>query len=143
MKKQTLSKIGNAVRNTFLHASMAFILVAGLSTAVQAQENSKPVTGPVEIKYLGISDGQPVFQVEFENAKEESVNITIRDQDGSILYVERFKDKKFSKKFKFERPDFDQVKLKFTLSGENGVQSEVFGITSSSRTIQDVVVTKL
>jgi len=142
MKKQTLSKISNAVRNTYLRATLAGILVTSLVPAM-AQENAKPVTGPVEIKYLGTNDGKPVFQVDFDNATEESVNITIRDQDGTILYVEKFRDKKFSKKFKFDKPEFEQAKLKFTVSGNSGVQSEEFGINSSVRTVSDVVVTKL
>src|SRR5205085_5140619 len=98
---------------------------------------------PVENKHLGNTGGKRVFQVDFENASQESVNITIRDQDGTILYVEKFKDRRFSKKFKFDKPDFEQAKLKFTVSGNSGVQSEEFGINSSIRTVQDVVVTKL
>jgi hypothetical protein len=143
MKKQTLSKISNAVRNTYLRATLAAVLIGGSATATMAQENTKPVTGPVEIKYLGTTDGKPVFQVDFDNASEESVNITIRDQDGTILYVEKFKDRRFSKKFKFDKPEFEQAKLKFTVSGNSGVRSEEFGINSSIRTVQDVVVTKL
>jgi hypothetical protein len=135
MKKQTLSKFRNVVRNIFL-AGLFIIAIA------PAHAQDKVKSRPVEIKYLGTLDGQPVFQVEFENTNAEKLSVSLRDEYGTVLYDERFKDKKFSKKFKLET-GADPVKLKFTLSNEKENQTEVFQINTNVRVVQDVVVTRL
>ncbi|MGZ5191894.1 MAG: hypothetical protein ACXWCZ_12860 [Flavisolibacter sp.] len=139
MKKQTLSKPGTLVRNIFLAA----ILMLGIIPAVKAQDSNKSNASAVEIKYLGSVENQPIFQVVFENSKQENVHVSITDENGIELYGEKFRDKRFSKKFKFEKLDTDPFKLRFTLTSDNEKSSQVFEVNTKVWTVQDVVVTKL
>ena len=139
MKKQTFNKLGNAARNTFLAA----IFLIGLSSSAQAQDTDTPVISPVEIRYLGTVDDQPVFQVDFDNATEKNVRVSITDENGILLYGGRSNEKKFSKKFKFEKAGIDPVKLTFTLTTGKERQSQVFEINTKVWTVRDVVVTRL
>ena len=139
MKKQTLSKAGTSVRNTFL----AIMLMMVMIPSVQAQDTNKTSAGSVEIKYLGTVDDQPVFLVEFDNTKQEYINVSITDEDGTHLYGEKFRDKKFSRKFKIEKSGTDPFKLKFTLTSDNERQSQIFEVNTKVWVVQDVVITKL
>jgi hypothetical protein len=139
MKKQTLSKPGTSARNIFL----ASVLMLGIVTSVQAQDTNKSSASVVEIKYLGSVDNQPVFQVTFDNLKQENVNVSISDENGVELYGEKFREKRFSKKFKFEKLDTDPFKLRFTLTSDSEKLSQVFEVNTKVWTVQDVVITKL
>ena len=139
MKKQTLSKPGTSARNIFLAA----ILMLGILPAVNAQDSNKANASVVEIKYLGLVDNQPIFQVAFDNTKQENVHVSITDENGVELYGEKFREKRFSKKFRFEKLDTDPFKLRFTLTSDNERLSQVFEVNTKVWTVQDVVVTRL
>src|SRR5690242_16939690 len=101
MKKQTFS---NAIRRTILFFGMSsFILFSFMPNISYAQD--KPSNAPeIQIRYVGTVEEQPVFQIEFENANQQALNFTIRDEDGNFLYGEKVKDKKYQKKFKYQGP---------------------------------------
>ena len=139
MKKQTLSKPGTSARNIFL----ASVLMLGIVTSAKAQDTNKSNASVVEIKYLGSVGNQPIFQVAFDNLKQENVQVSITDENGVELYGEKFKDKRFSKKFKFEKLDTDPFKLRFTLTSDSEKLSQVFEVNTKVWTVQDVVITKL
>ena len=140
MKKQFIS---NAARKTILFFSTAsFVLFSFMPFTVHAQ--GKKFTDPqVVIKYIGSVENQPVFQIEFENRNAETLNFTIRDSEGNILYGEKTKEKKFLKKFQYQDSGIDNVTLTFTISGEKDRQSQSYEINTRSRMVQDVVVTRL
>ena len=139
MKKQTFSKPGTSARNIFL----ASVLMLGIITSVKAQDSNKANASVVEIKYLGSVDNQPIFQVAFDNQKQENVQVSITDENGVELYGEKFREKRFSKKFKFEKLDTDPFKLRFTLTRDNEKLSQIFEVNTKVWTVQDVVVTRL
>jgi|GEM_PF-796352 len=144
MKKQFTLRFGNAIRKTILRFGLTGLMAANLVPAL-AQPQDKIRTAPpaVAINYIGMINNQPVFQIEFENKNDEVLNLSIRDEQGNVLFNERFRDKKFSKKFQFDKTGIDNMKLTFTLAGEKEKQSQSFEINTNVRVIQDVVVTRL
>jgi hypothetical protein len=140
MKKQFMSTFSNVVRKTMLSLGFASFLTLSFVPSV-ANAQDKPAG--VAITYVGTVDNQPIFQIEFENKNEDVFNISIKDDAGNVLYGEKFKDKKFSKKFKYQDAGIDDVKLTFTLTSEKEKQSQSFEINTNTRVIQDVVVTRL
>ena len=140
MKKQTFS---SAIRKTILFFGMSSFVLFSFMPFVSHAQNKPSATPEILIKYIGSMEEQPVFQIEFENASQQALNLTIRDEDGNFLYGEKVKDKKYLKKFKYQGPLFDNVKLTFTLSGEKDRQVQVYELNTRTRMIQDVVVTRL
>ena len=136
MKKQFLMSLSRT-KKTILNLGLAGILFAGLPSAVHAEE--KTPTGAT-VNYVGSVDNQPIFQIEFDNKNEELFTVSIRDNEGNVLYVERTKDKKFLKRFKYQG---DDAKLTFVLSTGSGKQTQVFEVNKNIRVVQDVVVSKL
>ena len=87
--------------------------------------------------------------------EEESLTLESRYDNDTAEFVavvrfpngrqkmERFKDKEFTKSFKFDASDRSNVKLTFVLEGNKNVQSKQFNINSSTKVLDNVVVTTL
>lgn len=131
MKKQNLSTL---VRKSIFLGFTSLLLI-GASAQAKLPEPS--------IKYIGTLDGQPVFGVQLDNQNSSVYHLTIKDDTGSVLYSEKIKGKEFSKKFKFENSDRNNVKLTFIVEGKEGSQSQDFQVNTSTKVWNDVVVTTL
>lgn len=123
---------------------MVLVLNAGIVKANNEKEKVKSANRmPVELRYVGSIDQQPVLEVAYENEAAEDLNITLRDMDGNILYTGNFNDKKVVKRFQFDNHGTDDIKIKLTVSTKKRSQSDVFQINRSSQVIEEVVIAKL
>lgn len=134
MKKQSFSTL---VKRSVLSLGLSTILLAGAASA-QSSANPDPA-----VKYIGSIDGQPLFKVQLNNQTGDVYHLTIKDDEGTVLYAERFNDKQFSKSFKFDNAERSNVKLTFILEGNKTVQSKEFKVNSSTQVLDNVVVTTL
>ena len=142
MKKQTISTTRRTVKAFILRFGFASLLLGNL-LSVRAQEKTKPVDPPLYIKHLGSLQNDPVFQVDFANENTGTYILSIKEDDGSVLYSEKVKAKQYTKKFRWISPDANDSKLIFSLYNEQTKQTTSFEMNTSLRTIQDVVVTRL
>ena len=112
------------------------------ATQVSAKTEQKaPGVNIAEINPLGTSDGMLLFEVKVNNASGERFRVIVKDVDGSVLFQNYYQDKNFAKKFMIPRPDGDR--LIFLVKSPSGNTSQSFEINSSTRVIEDVVVTKI
>jgi len=134
MKKQSFNTL---VKRSVLSLGLSTILLAGAASA-QSSTNPDPA-----VKYIGTLDGQPMFKVQLNNQTGDVYHLTIKDDEGTVLYTERFTDKQFAKSFKFDNAERNNVKLTFILEGNKTVQSREFNVNSSTQVLDNVVVTTL
>ena len=137
MKKQILS----SVKKSIFSLGFTSLVLIGLATTASA--SATDTTPTPAVKYIGSLDGQPVFKVDLNNQSAGVQFLTIKDDQGVVLYSEKIKSKQFSKSFKFENSDRDNVKLTFIVENEKGVQSQEFKVNTNTRVYNDVVVTTL
>jgi hypothetical protein len=143
MKKQMSPNLRNVASKMFLPALLASVLLFnGVSNSLHAQNTTATYSKPA-IRYVGKTNDQLVFQVDFDNINEEIFNLAIKDEDGNLLYTDRFKDKKFSKKFKVDQAGYGNMKLTFVLTTDKEKQTQVFQVNTNTRVVDDVVVTNL
>jgi hypothetical protein len=141
MKKQiqsTFKPVGISSR-FFLSLLMFALMVPALAQRASLNEGAAGIA----IHYVGNVNNQPVFQVEFENTSEEPVQVSIKDEDGNTLYFAKIKDRRFSKKFQFEKAESDNMTLSFTLATPKEKHTQVFEVNTNVRMVRDVVVTRL
>lgn len=93
------------------------------------------------IKHLSTNNESIVFEVNVDNEKGEKFSVIIKGDGGATLYRGVFSDKNFSKKFVL--PKADDQKLVFQVKSASGVKSEAFEVNSSTRLVEEVIVTKL
>ena len=134
MKKQSFSTL---VKRSVLSLGLSTILLAGAASA-QSSTNPDPA-----VRYIGSIDGQPMFRVQLDNQTGNVYHLTIKDEEGTVLYTERSNNKQFAKSFKFDNSDRSNVKLTFILEGNKTVQSKEFKVNSSTQVLDNVVVTTL
>jgi hypothetical protein len=137
MKKQILS----TVKKSILSLGFTSLVLIGLATTASARTTD--TTPAPAVKYLGSLDGQPVFRVELNNENAKFQYLTIKDDQGVVLFSEKIRGKQFSKSFRFESLDRDNVKLSFIVETDKGVQSQEFKVNTNTRILNDVVVTTL
>src|ERR1051326_6402037 len=124
MKKQIVNTIRAVVKAFILRFVVpSFLVCTFLPASAQSLKQSEP---PLQIKYLGSLNEQPLFQVDFQNDNEEAYTFSIKDPEGNVLYTEKIKDKKFSKKFKWENTDLETSKLILWLTAEKNQKSQLY-----------------
>lgn len=139
MKNLRNIKLGKVVRRMVTSATLLLIL---LSTATTVNATDKVKNPPAEIKYIGSVDSKPIFQIDIANADAEEVSLTLKDQDGTVIYADLIKDKTYTRKIQLENVD-SNLKLTLSLRSKKGVQTQQFLINKNVRVIEDVQVAKL
>jgi hypothetical protein len=140
MKNVTFS--GNALTRLIKPAA-ATLLFMSLLGQVQANPIDKTKNAPVEVKYLGSVQGKPLFQIAFNNPLGEEVTLSLRDENGVLIYSDVVKDKSYSRKLQFNDLDTDKLRVTLTLRTKKESQSQTFEITKSTRVVEDVAVVSL
>ena len=117
------------------------VFTAGFTPAAKASDSTNYVS-PVELKFLGNSLDLPVFQLDLNNAEEEEFTITIRNESGNLLYSDKVKGTKISRKFKFDTDELvDGLLLVEVKSSKN--KAETFKVSTKVRYVQETSVSKL
>ncbi len=142
MKRQFTINPSSNVGKSILKLTLASLFFFLIIPSVPAQNPETPVDPLVAIRYIGTLHEKPVFQIAFENETAQTFYVSIKDDEGNVLYNEKVKDLKYNKKFQIERGS-EYTRLTFTLSSEKEHKAQVFQINTNTRMIQDVVVTKL
>lgn len=142
MKRQITTPKNRFRLNPFSKATLLTALWLHFMLIAQAQESVNPA-GEVEIKYAGTLNGQTLFRVEFDNEGRKFSELSITDEEGTILFTQRLKQQKFSQKFLVDAVNNGDFKLIVTLSDKKGKKNQVYRVNGDVRPVYDFEVTKL
>ena len=127
------------IKNYGTIALFAFFSFIGTATLANDETKDPPTA---QLKYIGVLEKQPVFQLDLNGTEQQEFTISVRDQFNEILYTERVKAKTFTRKFLLDTDNLDGAVLKVEVrSGRN--KPEVFTINRSTRFVEETSVTKL
>jgi hypothetical protein len=139
MKQQLMRVLNANVRSRFFKAT-AFALV--LSSATYAGTAAPdPGTKNTVVKHLATTSQSLFFEVKIANETGEKFSVSIKDENGNNLYRGVYSDKNFVKKFKLPRTVSD--KLVFVVRTAAGNTTEAFEISSNTKVMEEIIVTKL
>ena len=140
-----MKSVNATVKSILSAVALVAVLVLNAGTAKANNEKPKSVEDriPVEVKYVGSLNQQPVLEVSLENTNAEDLSVTLKDMDGNVLYSGNFNDKKISKKFQFDNQGSDNIQIKLTVSSKKKSYTEVFQINRSRQVVEEVVISKL
>lgn len=144
MKKQVLSNVGLFLKHIIVSTVLGFMLMANAvsSHAQSVMENAETVV-PIKVTYLGKFDLQPIFQIEIDNSKEDDLYLNLMDEDGGILYSDKFNNQRYAKKFRFDSYDAGRLKVTVSLTSKKFRKTQVLQFANEVRTVEDVVVTRV
>ena len=124
---------------------VAIALVTAASfffTTAKASDGIKIV--PVELRYVGTLQNQPLIQLDFVGTKAENeFSITIADQNGIVLYSDNVKGEKFSKQFLLDTDDLGDAVLSFSITGLKSGKTVTYKVSRKTTTVQEMDVAKL
>lgn len=117
---------------------LAFFTVFSVAASPAAMGHDKNPTVPVEMKFAGLINNQPIFQLSFYgNAQQDEFTISISDESGISLYQENFKGENFTKKFLLNTDEIGDDTLIFTILSKRTGKTTMYRVNRFSRLAQD------
>ena len=136
--KQTLNATRMITMGLFTLCTMA-ISHSALAT-VKAE-------GPIELKFIGQVEKQPVFQLSLNNDEAEEYFITVRNADYDVIFSEKIKGINLSRKYQLALDEGDLASSEFGVSiqvtSAKTHKTETFKVKATSHFIENYEVAKL
>ena len=126
--------------NTRIVPVLALTIFAVAFTLPAVAAESTPV--PVELKYIGQYNNQPVFELNMNGSEEKEFTVIIRDENNNVLYKENLKGETIRKKFMLDVEELGSSNLKFEIIGKKSARSFVYEVNKNSRQSENVVLNK-
>lgn len=98
---------------------------------------------PVELKYIGTTNNQPVFLLNLHNNNAEAFEVTLRSSSGEVLYSERLSGKQLQRKYRLNTEEIDASGITVEVSSKSSNTKVVYAINRKTRVTEDVVVDRL
>jgi hypothetical protein len=123
---------------------IAFFTVFSVAAAPAAKASDSTNVVPVQLKYIGTINNQPLVQLTFAgNAEENEFTIIIRDEYSNSLYRETIKGESFYKKFLLNNDEIGDEILRFEVISKRSNKSVVFEVSRESHYINEMAVSKV
>ncbi len=108
---------------------------------VLASDEKKEI--PVELKFIGIVEEYPVFQLNFSGAEEEEYTIIIRDEFSNVLYKDKIKAVNFSRNFTLKIEGLENTDIRFEIFSKKGDSKIVYAVSKKLHTTEDLLITQV
>jgi hypothetical protein len=122
---------------------MVFANVSSMVANAAGKTNPGDSAVPVEIKFAGLINNQPVFQLSFSGSPlQNDFTIVVIDELGNTLYRERTKGEQFTKNFQLNTDELGDQNLRFEIYCTRTKRSVSYEVNRNSRYVQDIAITK-
>lgn len=121
----------------------ALVAVALFTTAFTTPpgEDDKQII-PVELKFAGTINKQPVFKLVFTNSETCSYSVTIRDMEGMIWYKDKVKGIKLSRAYTMHAEEFGDRSFEIIVTGAKTDKTVIYKVDRSSKLVESLVINK-
>lgn len=127
---------------------IAFVLMAISSTGFsQVTVSSATEKSPIELKYIGAIENQPLFRLSLNSNDNEGYLISVKDENNDVLYSELVQGSRFSRKYKLDISeqdiDYSRFKVTFEITSKKTNKTTTYSVTKDVHVTQDILVAKL
>ncbi|MBS1597356.1 MAG: hypothetical protein JST75_03965 [Bacteroidetes bacterium] len=137
MKLQFVKSVASIAAVALLSVSNPLTSVAG---TVKGNEKSTVVNEQADVKYAGANESAYLFRVEFSNPSAQKFSLIIKNEEGLVVYNEKFSDANFDKTFQLPYDGTD-IQPTFIIRTQNGDIKRSFYV--SRKVVENFQVTKL
>jgi hypothetical protein len=129
----------------------ALIFSASLFALVPLQSMANSNNHPIEIisnentasvKFAGSTENALFLDLKVNNPNGDKFKLIIQDNDGMVLFTKEYTDTSFAKKIKILKED-ENNRYNISIRSSNKNLENNFEVSTVSKTIEDVTVTKL
>ena len=114
------------------YGTIALLVAFSLTATVSWANDGGTDTPAVSLKYLGLVQNQPMFQLDLNSIEETDFYVSIKDQNGRVIYNEKIKAKTFTRNFRLDTESLDDAIIKVEVRDGNK-KPEVFTINRNTR----------
>jgi hypothetical protein len=126
--------------------TIALLALGTIGSSTTALAGKTP-NEPIELKYIGKTENQPVFQLNLNNPETSEYFISIKDEDGKVLYSEKVKGENVKRTYRLDINEFDVSSPEFGITVEITTakthKTEVFHVKSTTHVVENFEVAKL
>lgn len=144
MKRSFMKFTSRKFMSVVLIAATAAILTPAVSKAngdKKAAIEILSTENTTSVQFAGSTDNALLFDVKVNNPKADKFTLIIQ-ADGEVLYNKEYNEVNFTKKVKLLKGG-DNTSYKFTIKSSNKSLENSFVVNTVTKTVDDVVVTKL
>lgn len=123
---------------SILLTSFSVNAATGNHSIIEILSNDKP-----SIQFTGSTSDALLFKVHIGNDKADNFTLTIKNDDGTVLFSKSFNDVNFDKQIKILKDDDNSSRYYFTVASPNKDLEETYVVSSSVRVVNDVTVNRL
>jgi hypothetical protein len=124
------------------YGTIALFVAFSFMTTVSWANDGTNDTPAVSLRYVGLVQNQPMFQLDLNSVEETDFYVSIKDQNGRVIYNEKIKAKKFTRNFRLDTESLDDAVLKVEVRDGNK-KPEVFTINRNTRYYEETSISKL
>lgn len=102
---------------------------------------------PIELKFIGNKNSQPIFQLKLNNSENGHYLISIKDLSQNVLFTEKVKGIDIMKTYRldinsddYESPSFG---LKFEVTNLDTHRTQEYKVSSETHVSNDIIVAKI
>jgi hypothetical protein len=145
MKQSFLKFAGKKfITAAFISASLFLVSFNANATSntpnIEILSNDKP-----SVEFTGSTPDALVFKVHINNQSADNFTLTIKNNDGAVLFSKSFNDANFEKQIKILKDDEynNSNRYYFTVSSTNKNLEETYVISAKVQTVDDVTINRL
>jgi len=143
--KKTFVKIVSRKFIPVLITSASLMAFAPVQSKANAKHNAIEIISnenTASVKFAGSTDNALFLDLKINNPKGDKFTLVIEDEDGQVLYTKEYTDTSFAKKLKILKDDVSS-RYNISIRSANKDLENNFAVSTVSKTVDDVIVTKL
>ena len=142
--KRTIVKIASKKFIPALIITAALFACAPTQTKANANHTIEIISNEntATVQFTGSTDNAYLLNVNVTNSKKDKFTLVISNEDGQVLYSKDYTDASFKKQIKILKTD-DNNRYNISIRSSNKDLENTFSISTVTKTVDDVVVTKL
>ncbi len=122
---------------------IALFAALSISTITMANDDKKDtIVAPVEFRYIGKVDNQPMFQLNLSGVEGEEYLIRFRDNFGYVFYSNVVKGS-LTQKFLVKTDEMEGNTVVVEVMSKKTRKTETFTIKNNQKLIDETVVAKI
>lgn len=127
--------------NTRIFAiALAVTFTTAFNSPALAIDEKKPI--PVEMKFVGNVENQPVFELIFTGTEENEFMIVVRDEFNYELYRDNIKAGHVTKKFLLNTEELGDAAIQFEITDKKSNETVIFEVNKKQSFIEVAVISK-
>lgn len=130
--------------STMVIALMVAFTLSSLTASANNEGKDKDNEIPgLEFKYIGDKENQPVFLLQLVSSEEDEYTISFRDRQGHILYTDRLKGTRISKRFLLNTAEIGTNEVSVEIRSKKNNQVELYKIGTSQSIVTETVLNRI